>query len=301
MKYEHIVSLVRETPWAILPSKLAVITDLLAFRAAGGRLTDEEITARVGAVEAPAQGMVGQIAVLPLFGVLMQRADLMSEMSGATSVERFATTFRAAVDDSQVRAIVINIDSPGGSVFGIDELSALVAEARATKDVVAVANSLAASAAYWVAASASEVVVTPGGEVGSIGVLAAHIDESRANDAAGLTVSLVSAGKYKTEGNPFEPLGEEARGMLASRVGDYYTMMTNRIAAGRGVSGDAVRSGFGEGRVVGAKQAKSLGMADRVETLEATIDRLAARKQRLRRTAAGAVELERRRLALYGG
>ena len=301
MKYTHVVSLVRETPWAILPAKLSVITDLLAFRAAGGRLTDEEITERIGAVEAPAQGMVGQIAVLPLFGVLMQRADMMSEMSGATSVERFATTFRAAVNDPQVRAIVLNIDSPGGSVFGIDELAAVVAEARATKDIVAVANSLAASAAYWVAASASEIVVTPGGEVGSIGVLAAHIDESRANDAAGMTVSLVSAGKYKTEGNPFEPLSEEARANLASRVNDYYGMMTARIAAGRGVSADAVRSGFGEGRVVGAKQAVKLGMADRVETLEATIDRLAARKQRLRRTAAGAVEIERRRLALYGG
>lgn len=273
--YPRLLAAVHEMPWAILPGKLATIMDLLRFRAEGGRLTAEEIQQRIGAAREPVRSSGGGVAVIPVFGVISQRMSMMSEMSGGTSTERIAGAIRQALSDPAVGSIVLQIDSPGGGVYGVAELADAIYKARGQKPIVAVADSMAASAAYWIAASADEIVVTPSGEVGSIGVFAAHEDVSQMLEGAGVKINLISAGKYKTEGSPYEPLGEEARAAMQSRVNDYYTLFTKAVARGRGVSLDAVRSGFGEGRVVGAQAAVKAGMADRVDTIDATIQRLA--------------------------
>lgn len=271
-----ILQAIYDTPWAILPAKLAEIVAVAKRHAAGVQLSAEEIEAVKAAARKPdVRAGGGAVAVLPLFGSIFPRANLMTEMSGATSAERFATLFRSALADPDVASIVIDVDSPGGAVSGVPELADLIFGARGQKPVVAVANHLAASAAYWVATAADELVVTPSGEVGSIGVFAAHEDWSRAYDQAGVTVNLVSAGKYKTEANPYEPLGEEARAAIQGRVNDYYGMFTQAVARQRGVKVGDVRDGFGEGRVVGAREAVRLGMADRIGTLDETIVRVA--------------------------
>lgn len=278
LHYPRVVALVRDMPWAILPSKLATILDLLRFRAEGGRLTAEEIETRIGAARGDAQPSSGAVAVIPVFGTIVQRADLFTEMSGGASTDRLSAAFRQAVNDPQVGSIVLQIDSPGGGVYGVAELADQIFQARGEKRIVAVADSLAASAAYWIASSADEIVVTPSGEVGSIGVFTAHQDLSTALEAEGVKVTLISAGKYKVEGNPFEPLGEEARAAIQARVDDYYSMFVRAVARGRGVKPAAVREGFGQGRTVGAEEAVRLGMADRVGTMAQTIERLAGRR-----------------------
>ena len=128
-----------------------------------------------------------------------------------------------------------------------------IAAARKVKPVVASVNSLAASAGYWLAAQAGEVYVTPGGEAGSIGVWMAHEDWSAAMAEQGVKVTLISSGKHKVEGNPYEPLSEEARTFLQGRTDEYYAAFTKAVAKGRGVPIDAVRSGMGQGRVLGAE------------------------------------------------
>jgi len=326
LHYPRVVALVRDMPWALLPSKLAAILDLIRFRADGFRLTAEEIRERIGhpracdmcddddplfrigAAPPRVQPSAGGVAVLPIFGVIVQRADMFTEVSGGASTERIASQFRQAVNDPNVGAVVLQIDSPGGGVYGVAELADTILKARGSKPIIAVADSLAASAAYWIAASADEIVVTPSGEVGSIGVYTAHEDLSRLLDAEGVTISLIAAGKYKTEGNPFEPLGEEARAAIQARVDDYYSMFVRSVAKGRDVKLDGVRNGFGQGRVVGAQEAVKLGMADRIDTLEATVSRLAGRSGRASNgraddpspeIAAGpGINLRRRRLRL---
>lgn len=306
-KYARVVRFVAEQPWAITPEKLAVILDLVRFRHAGGVLTDEEIRARVGqhedrpalALYDPESEMLyaagadqvyraangatmdaprGVIAVLGVYGTITQRADMMTEMSGGTSVQGLTARFRAALADPAVKAIVFDVASPGGGVYGVQELAAEILAARDVKPTVAVANSQAASAAYWLASAAKEMVVTPSGEVGSIGVFAAHEDFSKQLEMLGVKVTLISAGQYKTEGNPFEPLTEEGRAAVQARVNDYYGAFVAAVAKGRGVSADTVRKGFGLGREVGAKQALAEGMVDRVATLDETIRRVAGKK-----------------------
>src|SRR5215467_6271108 len=117
----------------------------------------------------------------------------------------------AAAANPDVSAIVLDVDSPGGTVAGTPETAAAVRRAAEVKPVVAVANSLAASAAYWIASQASSLVVGPSADVGSIGVISAHIDRSKMLEDMGLRVTVVSAGRYKAEGNPFAPLSDEAK------------------------------------------------------------------------------------------
>jgi signal peptide peptidase SppA len=276
--YRRILSAFYGSPWAILPEKLFAIRDFLHLKAAGGDVPAEEIAAlkaRRGDSAAGVQ-MAGRVAVLPVYGTIAQRMGMVEEASGGTSTELVGTAFDQLQQDKAVKSIVLDIDSPGGSVFGVQELFSKIYSARGNKKVVALADSMAASAAYWIAAAADEIVVTPSGQVGSIGVFSAHEDLSQALAEEGVKVTLVSAGKYKTEGNPYSPLDEDGRNALQAEVDAYYALFVAAVAKGRGVSEAAVRNGFGQGRMATAKDAVSQGMADRIGTLEQVLSRLGA-------------------------
>lgn len=292
MRTIHLSQMAME-PWAILPKSLAVISEILTRYFAGEKLSKEEIQARIGG-EKPKERMLAVvnaavspsgarsadvnngpvIAVLPLFGAIIPRADLFSEVSGATSAETFGKRFDAMLADPNVKAIVIDIDSPGGQVAGVMELSQKIFDARGSKPVVAVANHLMASAAYWIGSAADEIVTSPSADVGSIGVVAIHEDLSTALQQEGVKVNLISAAPYKTEGNPYEPLSEEARASIQMRVDEVYQQFLESVARNRGISAADVQSGYGEGRVLGAVKALASGMVDRVATMEETIARL---------------------------
>lgn len=274
-KYAHVVRAIGETPWAIRERELAIIRDIVAFRVNGGQMSDEEIQARLGASQSRRDmAMAGSIAILPVYGVIVPRADLFTQMSGGTSIQRLSASFREALADEQVSAIVFDIDSPGGHINMVPEFAAEVRAARAQKPIIAVANTLAASAAYWLGVSADEFVASPSAEVGSIGVITVHDDLSAMNEKLGIKTTVIRAGKFKGEANPWEPLSEEAQAALQERVDDAYRMFIGDVAKGRGVSVEAVRSGFGEGRVISPKKALQEGMIDRIDTFQATVSRL---------------------------
>lgn len=280
-RYPLVANAVFNEPWMLQPEMLVIICEVIRNRVNGGVMTDPSWGASAAAFEARAaahakrqQHVGGGVAVLPLFGLMSQRMNLMMNMSGGTSTETFRRSFQAAVRDEDIGSIVIDVDSPGGSVFGVQELWQTLMDARGKKPVIAVANSTMASAAYYVASAADEIVVAPMGEVGSIGVLVAHEDVSGAQEKAGVKTTLLHAGKNKVLGNPFEPLTEEAIEMLNGKIASLYDSFINAVARGRGVKPSLVRSGFGEGGMVLGPEAVSLGMADRTGTLDQTIARL---------------------------
>jgi signal peptide peptidase SppA len=277
-KYAHILQAVYSRPWAILPSTLELIVDIISFRASGGVLSEDEIQARVaGAQNGPRKGggQSSTVAVIPVYGPISQRQNLMSASSGGTSVEGIAADFRAALADPAVDGIVFEFDSPGGTIDGIAELAAEIRDARGTKPIVAHANVLAASAAYWLASAADEIVATQTGVVGSIGVFTAHQDLSKAAEEAGVKTTLISYGKYKTEGNKWEPLSDDARQNLQDQVDQIGAMFEADLARNRSVPIDTIRKGYGQGRVLLAKPALAAGMVDRIDTLDNTIRRVA--------------------------
>ena len=296
--YAHLAAFFYSEVWAVQLPKLEAMRAALEFLRTGNRYSAEEVASIMAARPAQAQPLPS-VAVLPLYGVISHRANLVNEASGGTSVQQFTKVFRQAAADPSIGAIVLDVDSPGGSVSGVPELAAEIRAARAQKPILAVANSLAASAAYWLGAQASESYVIPSGEVGSIGVYAMHQDESGFYDKAGVKTTLVSAGKYKTEGSPFEPLSEDGRDYLQGRVDDYYSMFVRDVAEGRGVEADLVRSGWGEGRVLGAQQAKAEGMVDDIATLDEVIQR-AGRLVRDNARLKGELELRQYQAKRFG-
>lgn len=284
-KYSHILNAVFDTPWAILPSKLQAIVEFIEWKAEGHTFTPEEIDARIGAQSRREAETQGGVLVLPVVGTISQRMNLFSEFSGGTSTEKLSNQINRAAEDNSISHILMDMDTPGGGVYGVSELASSMRKARSKKPITAVANSLSASAGYWIGSQASEFVVTPGGETGSIGVFAAHSDISGLLESVGERVTLISAGKFKTEGNELEPLTDEARGAIQSRVDEYYDMFVKDVAKGRGVSVETVRNGFGQGRVLGAKQAVNEGMADRVAPLDEVIEQLNPRTKSRRNRA----------------
>lgn len=269
----NVLSAATATPWAILPEKLKEIRAVLANRTDGVELTADEIQARMGARRSEAQGggLVGSVAVLPLSGSIFPKANMMTEMSGATSLQSWLARFNAAVDNPDISAIVLDVDSPGGVTSGVMEAADAIYAARSRKPIVAVANTLMASAAYWLAAQAEEVVASPSADVGSVGVYAMHMDASKKMVNDGVSATVIKAGKYKAEGNPFEPLSEDARDYMQSRVDETYEAFVGALARARGLTNAQVKAQFGEGRVMSASRALAAGMVDRVATLDDVI------------------------------
>jgi signal peptide peptidase SppA len=273
MKHERFLSWCLATPWALMPERMSAYAAVLAHRAAGDAASPEAAAPRGRSSGARSGG----IAVIPVYGTIVQRASQLDMCEGGTSTQQISNALADANADDSVAQILLDIDSPGGSVYGVQELAAEIAASK--KPVIALANSLAASAAYWIGAAASEFHVTPGGEVGSIGVWTAHQDISKALEDAGVKITLISAGEFKVEGNPYAPLSADAQGFMQSRIDDYYAAFTSGVAKGRKVSVADVRGNMGKGRVFGADQAKSAGMVDSISTLDQVISRMQSTMQ----------------------
>jgi HK97 family phage major capsid protein len=281
---------VESTAWAIHPERGAALLERLEARALGDhdafgaspRMDRRSNPRASGEARSgdrrPVTKSGGAIAVLPMYGVIAQRMDMMMAYCGGTSTEAFADAFDAAMADPNVSAIVIDCDSPGGNVQGTPELAKRILAARGKgKQIVAVVNGTMASAAYWICSAADEIVSTPSGEVGSIGVFCVHVDQSAMNEMVGLKYTLIKAGEHKAEANPWEPLADDAKAFMQGQVDEMNTMFVSSIAKQRGTDAKTINDRFGQGRCFTAKQALSVGMIDRIATLQETLERLGAR------------------------
>jgi signal peptide peptidase SppA len=234
------------------------------------------------------EGRGASVAIVGVYGVLTQRGGSGDNSEPLTSMSRLAATITQLANDPSIDAIVLDVDSPGGSVYGTAELGDAIYNARAAKPVCAVANSLAASAAYWTACQAGELYAAPGAEVGSIGVYTTHTNVAEALKQRGIAVEYISAGKYKTELNPAGPLTDEARAYVQAGVDSYYDDFVRAVARGRGVALKSVREGMGQGRVLQPDQAMSEKMIDGVATLAQVVDKMRAKVKRASKASARA-------------
>lgn len=281
MKYGHILSYIQRAIWSIDEAKLHELLSVIAHRAAGHTFTAEEIKARIGEPESPEQKTQGAVAVIPLRGVIAHRMGTMEESSGGMSAERFTRMVKAATADTSISAILLDVDSPGGTINGVSEAADAVHAAGKVKQVVAVANGYMASAAFWIGSQAHEIVAVPSlldRSIGSIGVFTVHQDLSAYLEKEGIKVSLIKAGKHKAEANPFEPLSDETRASMQIAVDEAYGQFVRTVARGRGVGVDDVRKGYGQGRALNAEDALAAGMIDKIASFDDTLKRLTGRK-----------------------
>jgi signal peptide peptidase SppA len=252
----------------------------------------EETCARVDPARLEAR-RGGVVAIVPVIGELMARASFYG-----TSTLQLAGLMGELAADKAVQAVVLEVDSGGGEISGVPEAASAVRALAVAKPIVSIARTWAGSAAYWIASQASEVLVSPSGEVGSIGVFAMHLDMSQAMEQMGVRVTVVRAGRFKGETLPTGPLTDEALAYVQSRVDEHYAAFVSDVAKGRRVGVESVRKGFGEGRMVGAKRAVELGMADSIGTLDDAIRRAVALAAERRRGMGALAEAQARRAGL---
>lgn len=272
-------------PWLISEEYGRQILAILELRAAMGPRA-APFREEPAAPAPPVSQKVGKIAVLNLQGPIVPRSAGIDDVSTqAASMEDFQRAFAIAARDESVKAIVLNIDSPGGSVDLVPETAAMIRAARnEERPIIAVANVVMCSAAYWLGVAADELVVSPSGLVGSIGVYMMHEDVSAALKQAGVKITFIHEGARKVEGNSFEPLSDTAKGALQDSARYYYDLFVADVAKGRNVAESIVRAdpekserSFGAGRAYPAGIAVERGMADRIDTLDGVLQGLQAR------------------------
>jgi signal peptide peptidase SppA len=266
-------------PWAIHGEIAGHVQALVAKEGIAGLRHLAEIKGGIHAFDedrrtsrGKAEGRPPGIAVIPIFGTLTHHGEIVGSAE-TRSLAAIAGEAEMAAADPGVGSLLLNLDSPGGHVHGTPEAFAAVRAAAAKKPVVAAVNAVAASAAYYIASAASEIWITPSGTVGSIGVYALHVDVSKALEDMGEKWTFVSAGKYKVEGNPAEPLSKDARAEMQRDVDEYYSMFVRDVARGRGVPVSTVLGDFGQGRMLMARAAVTAGMADQIGTLRQALGR----------------------------
>lgn len=290
-------------PWAVRSELAAHVHGLMAKEGLAGlrhlaelrsgvRAHDDDIESPRAASRRSQMATSSTVAVIPILGVVTQRGGMDAvTCEGFRSTDDIAAEVQAAAADPKVDATLLEVDSPGGEVFGVPEAWAVIREAARQKPIVVSVNSVSASAAYYLSSAATEIWVNPSGQVGSIGVYCLHVDISKYLEAEGEKWTFISAGKYKVEGNHLEPLGDEARAAIQADIDRYYDMFTRDVAKGRGVNVKRVTGGFGEGRMVGAAQAVEMGMADKVGTFDQAIRRAAQLGADARKSGGKAAEM----------
>lgn len=248
--------------------------------ASGIRVSDETIQEMVAAA-APKQQK--SIAIVPIIGAMEARPTYLGRIFGMTSYQAISNAISHYGRDDSVSHIVLDMATPGGMVYGCPECADLIYETRKKKPVIAVVNPMAASGGCWLASAATRVVITPSGDSGSVGVISEHVDISKSLEQSGVKVTVIRStnSPYKQEGNETEPLTEEALTNMKLRSDEIYQRFVADLAKFRGVSIDHINEHFGKGRLVDARRAVAVGMADRIGTLDDTINRLMEGRIRL--------------------
>jgi ClpP class serine protease len=284
-------------PWAITPGGFQLVLGVASrskvFAEVVEQAREKALSARGG--EPLKNSMTAYtrdgVAVIPVYGPLFRHANMMTELSGATSYGVLRKEFQAALDDPAVHSILFDIDSPGGEAKGCAEFAQAIFEARQSgkKSIVAYAGGSCASAAYWLASATACIVAAPMSSVGSIGVIATYLDDRKALEMEGLKeIDFVSAQSPHKKPDFVESADDRAR--FQERIDAMGQTFVETMARNRGVSVEHVLERFGKGDVVLGRDAIAVNLADQVGNFEALLADLVAahseRQKKMQKTAA---------------
>ena len=260
------------SPWAILPDKLREIQTIYDTHLRGEKIDIKGIEAALGEPLNNVHheiSVIDGVAIVPIHGVIGKRLNLFSKISGGVSTELLKRDIQIVLDDESVDSILLDIDSPGGSVDGTQEIAQFIFEAREIKPIIALANGMMASAAYWIGAAAHEIHISSDTTmVGSIGVVAQHTDISESDKMAGLKTTEIVAGHFKRVSSQLAPLTQEGRDDIQAKVDFIYSVFVADVATFRGASEEKVLADMADGQVFIGKQAIGAGLVDGVATLD---------------------------------
>ncbi|WP_310615123.1 S49 family peptidase [Limnohabitans sp.] len=293
----YLASRVFGTPLLIHPRKLEVILSVVGPRM--GMVVPETSAHQLAQITPPERVMrsdlqTPNIAVISILGTLVRRTGAMDAASGLTSYASISAQIQAAINDVSVDAVLLDIDSPGGEAGGAFDLADEIVSARSTKPIWAVANDDAFSAAYAIACSAERIYLTRTGGVGSIGVIALHVDQTQRDALDGYRYTAIYAGDRKNDLSPHLPLSNEASTALQTEVDRLYEMFVTTVATNRGLDVQTVRDTqaglFYAGDAIEAGFADAIGTAD--DAMRALAMEVQQRKSAIARSFGSGREME---------
>lgn len=268
-QFPHIVNYINSQIWAMLASHLDLIQSIVALH----MYSEPDIASIEAALgrrlnNNPEVQIHGQTAIIPIHGAIMDKGSMLVQSSGALSAEKIQNMIQGALNDPAINKIVLDINSPGGTVTGGMELSDFIYAARDKKPIEAFVSGNMASLAYLIGTSASSVTATETSLSGSIGTIMTHHDHSEQLKMDGIKITHITAGEHKAMGNSAEPLSESAYNHFKGLVGEFNTMFVERVARNRNVSVIDVMNNMGQGKMYVAKEALSRKMIDRIGTMD---------------------------------
>lgn len=268
-KFTHIEAAVFGEPWAILPDKKDAIAEVIEARLDGAvKVPYQEY--RQPEVETTEDG----IAVIPIQGTISKRMNIFSSFSGGTSSQVAAKQVLDALEDPAIKAILLDIDSPGGMVDGTPALADAIYEGRTRKPIVAFCDGMATSGAYWIACAAHEVIATGTAQIGHIGVIVTHTFSLVQDHQVGLQKTVFTGGRLKAaRGSSDQMLNSDGRAEIQGQVDQIYSMFVEAVARNRGVSLETAYGSMAEGRIFIGTKAVEAGLADSIGEKSAALAR----------------------------
>jgi capsid assembly protease len=258
-------------PWAIEPSYLEMMNGIFLDRQSG-KLSAEElhdielaIGKKLDNASSRSYEVQNGVAVVPMIGPMVKRGDFFSNVSGMTSYQKLQADLQQARTDPEVRAIMLDGDTPGGSASGCATTADLIRQIRTEKPMAAWTDGQMTSAGQWIGSATGNVLIANDTtQLGSIGVIRLHQDVSKAEEMRGMKTTVLTAGKYKGVGHPYAPLSVEHQGMINGGLDYMYTAFVNAISEFTGKTVDDVLANMAEGRIFVGKQAVDVGLANKV-------------------------------------
>jgi len=257
--------------WALHPEKLEQVSSFVAAELAGEKAPAAAGEVFDGGRELREYEVRDGVAILPMTGVMDRRMNLFQAISGGVSSQQLAVRIREAGEDPEVEGLLLDIDSPGGSVFAVEEIAEAIREVKAVKPVIAHSYGMCCSAAYWAGSQCTRLIIGGNSEVGSIGVVYVHYDQSEKDKTAGVHRTVLTAGKYKRIAADNAPLSREGEHYVQEQLDTYYSLFVDAVAEGRGVSTEKVLTDMAEGRTFIGEQALKAGLVDEIGNLESAL------------------------------
>lgn len=260
MKDKSIIRFMETTPWAMTKEHLDVLLTVVSNHLEGktnflsSNTSDEIMSIEDG------------IATIRIHGTICQKLYGLNAISGGHTTSEYKQCIQEALDNPNVFAYIVDMDSPGGTVAGTKDLADFIYESRTIKPSVCFTGNQMCSAGYWIGSSCTTMIGAPTASIGSIGVITKHEDWSKAEEAAGLKTTYLYAGKYKSSGNSSEPLEGEAKEYLQASIDDYYTLFVEDVARNLGISTEAALK-LADARTHIASKAKEIGLIHGVGNL----------------------------------
>lgn len=291
--YARIATKIQSSIWLITPEGLTVVLDIAGKRMSGEGPSDEfleqyELVSQIrrerSMEDSPYNSydakVINGVGILPIAGPIFGKANMMTQLSGATSLEMMQQDLNSMVADDAIHSIILDMDTPGGTSDLVAEMGDSIYQGRQQKDIYAIANSQCGSAGLWLASQATKLYSTTSGSVGSLGAYTVHEDKSVADAQQGRKFTYTYAGAHKVEGNPHEPLSNEAQQYRQEVIDELYGNFVGAVARGRGKSAEEIEATYGGGRMLTARAAHEAGVIDEIMPYDSLVSQLTSRHSR---------------------